>query len=77
MLTYQDQRRLAAQLAPPTPRNFATVIAVDTAGLTLQFDGETSAAQKKYKYNKSITFAEGDRVKVSKVSGTYIVEYPI
>nr|DAL24629.1 MAG TPA_asm: NfeD-like C-terminal, partner-binding [Caudoviricetes sp.] len=28
-------------------------------------------------YNKSITFKVGDRVKVAKISGTYIVEYPI
>ncbi len=77
MLTYQDQRRLAAELAPPTPRNFATVIAVAEDGLTLQFDGETEAAKKKYKYNKSITFTVGQRVKITKISGTYIAEYPI
>jgi len=77
MLTYQDQRRIEAELAPPEPHSFATVVSVAPAGLTLIFDGETVATNKLYKYNKSITFAVNDRVKVIKISGTYIVEYPI
>jgi len=77
MLSYQDQRRIDAELASPQPCSFATVTAVAPEGLSLWFDGETAAADKLYKYNKSITFAVNDRVKVIKISGTYIVEYPI
>lgn len=55
----------------------ATVGAVYSDGLTLIFDGQTEATTKRYKRNTAITFKAGQRVKVVKISGTYIVEYPI
>lgn len=55
----------------------ATVYSVASDGIRLKFDGETEARQKKYKFNKSASFSPGQRVKVAKVGGTYIVEYPI
>ena len=55
----------------------ATVGAVYDDGLTLVFDGQTEATQKRYKQNTAITFAAGQRVKVVKIAGTYIVEYPV
>lgn len=55
----------------------ATVGAVYDDGLTLIFDGQTEASQKHYKRNTAVTFSAGQRVKIVKMSGTYIVEYPI
>lgn len=52
----------------------ATVAAVYADGLTLIFDGETTASQKHYK--KLSTYfgpTAGDRVAVMKMSGTYVV----
>lgn len=56
---------------------FATVATKSTDGITLKFDGEATATTKKYKYNKSVSFSVGDRVKVLKYHGTYVVEYKI
>lgn len=55
--------------------NFATIGAVYEDGVTLLFDGQTDASEKHYKVNTSIQFAAGQRVKVIKDSGTYVVEY--
>lgn len=55
----------------------ATVGAVYDDGITLIFDGQTEATTKRYRRNLSVTFSPGQRVKVVKMSGTYIVEYPI
>lgn len=77
MLDYQTQKRLEQEKKPPEPCTFATVVSVQTEGLGLLFDGETEPSAKLYKYNKAITFQVGDRVKVTKVSGTYVVDYPI
>lgn len=58
-------------------RFFATVASVSTDGITLLFDGDATPSRKKYKYNRSVTFRVGDRVKLFPYAGTYIVEYPI
>ncbi len=55
----------------------ATVSSVSAAGITLKFDGDEQPTTKRYKYNTAIKFSVGQRVKVAKISGTYIVEYPI
>ena len=55
--------------------NFATVAGVFADGLTLIFDGEEEASEKRYKCNTSILFSIGDRVRIVKDSGTYVVEY--
>lgn len=55
----------------------ATVNAVYDDGLSLIFDGQTEASQKHYKRNTAVTFSAGQRVKIVKMSGTYIVEYPV
>lgn len=55
----------------------ATVGAKYTDGLSLIFDGQTEATAKHYKCNTSVTFSAGDRVKICRVSGTYIVEYVV
>lgn len=74
-ISYQNGRR--AQVEESCQIDFATVTTVAEDGLGLLFDGEREATTKKYRYNKSITFQLGDRVKVARVSGTYVVEYPI
>lgn len=58
------------------PENFlATVGAVYDDGLSLILEGQTEATTKHYKCNTSIKFAAGNRVKVARISGSYIVEY--
>lgn len=74
-ISYQNERRM--RIEDPSQINFATIMGVYDDGLQLKFDGEQEATSKKYKYNRSIAFRLGDRVKVSRVSGTYVVEYPI
>lgn len=53
----------------------ATVAGVYSDGVTLRIDG--SETKKHYLANASQSFSVGDRVKVAKISGTYIVEYKI
>ena len=55
----------------------ATVAEVTDDGLRLQFDGSDAATEKVYKCNASCMFVVGDRVKVTKHSGTYLVDYVI
>lgn len=55
----------------------ATVGAVYSDGLSLIFDGSTTASEKHYKCNTSISFKAGDRVKISKISGSYVVDYVV
>ena len=61
----------------PAAAKFATVVAVSGGKATLKFDGETAATQKGYKYNATLSLTAGDRVKVYKVSGTYVIEYKL
>jgi len=56
---------------------FATVASVSSDGVTLIFDGQTTPTTKKYKKNANALILKGQRVKVVKVCGTFIVEYPI
>ena len=58
-------------------RVFATVGAVYADGVTLIFDGEAEAAEKRYKCNTGVVFHAGDRVKICADSGTYVVEYVV
>ena len=54
----------------------ATIEKIYPDGVTLRFDtGDIS--QKRYKVNKSVQFHEGDRVRITEVGSSYIVEYPI
>ena len=55
----------------------ATVAEVTNDGLRLQFDGSDTATEKVYKCNASCVFAVNDRVKVTKYSGTYRIDYVI
>lgn len=44
-----------------------------TTGLTVRFDGESTASSKRFKCNTSISFASGNRVLCCKVGGTWVV----
>jgi len=57
--------------------HFATVGEVFEDGLTLIFDGQEEATEKRYKCNTSVVFHAGDRVKILKDSGTYVAEYVV
>lgn len=61
----------------PSDAQLATVDAVFKDGLTLIFDGQTTATKKHYKCNTSVAFQSGDRVKVARISGSYVVEYVV
>lgn len=56
---------------------FATVASVTASGITLQFDGEDEASSKPYRCNAAQRFLAGDRVKIHKDSGSYVVEYVV
>lgn len=76
-MIYQEQEALFLQKRRPVAAKFATVVAVSGGKATLKFDGETTATQKRYKYNAALSLEAGDRVKVNKVSGTYVIEYKL
>ena len=75
METYQEQRAIE----PRESKNaaFATVAGVHTDGVSLLFDGESTATSKHYKVNRSASFAVNDRVYIIKTGGTYIVAFPV
>lgn len=74
-INYQEEKR--GKSKPTNNPEFAVVTSVDNSGLQLMFDGEIYPTKKRYKFNSAYTFKVGDRVKVNKQSGSYIVEYPI
>ncbi len=55
----------------------ATVASVEATGVKIQIDGDDAAGDKVYRVNAQQMFAVGDRVKIAKNSGTYIVEYAL
>ena len=76
-MIYQEQETLFLQKRRPAAAKFATVVAVSGGKATLKFDGETAVTQKGYQYNAALSLTAGDRVKVNKVSGTYVIEYKL
>lgn len=68
---------LDTQGEQPIDARIATVGAVYEDGLSLIFDGQETATEKHYKCNTSVTFKAGDRVKVARISGSYVVEYVV
>ena len=57
--------------------SFATVEEVGASGITLILDGTEESGGKSYPCNAALLFRPGDRVKVHKDSGTYVVEFPL
>lgn len=74
---YQEQQRIDKKEAPEV--QIATIGSYNstTKTATLIFPGEVEPTTKAYKCNESIEFAAGMRVRIAKISGTYVVEYPI
>lgn len=73
--SYQDE--MDQRPAEIQPYSFATIGDVYEDGVSLIFPGEAAPSEKHYKVNTLGTYAAGQRVKVIKDSGTYIVEYPV
>lgn len=69
----------AESLAIPEPQDatFATIGAIYEDGVTLIFDGQEAPTEKHYKCNSFVVFQAGDRVRIIKDSGTYVVEYSV
>jgi len=57
-------------------RQIATILAVYSDGVTLTFGNGTSST-KHYKCNTSATLAVGDTVLLTKIGGTYVVDYKV
>lgn len=55
----------------------ATVTEVTSTGIKLQIDGEDEGGDKEYKCNADVKFQANDRVKVTKYSGSYVVEFVV
>lgn len=73
-----DEEVLVTEESEEAPEfQFATVGNVSTTGITLIFDGQEEPTEKEYRCNTVCPFSAGDRVKVCKDSGTYVVEYII
>ena len=72
---YQERRTLEKQ--SPMAAQFATVGAVYSNGITLKFDGESAASSRRWPYNSAVNFSAGQRVRVEKIGGTYVVAYPV
>lgn len=75
METYQDMAATDPQEAQDA--SFATIAAIYDDGVTLKFDGMDAPTEKRYQTNAFVVFKVGDRVRVIKDSGTYVVEYPV
>jgi hypothetical protein len=73
MIDYRETKQYESETEKTAAHCIAKVGTVSTDGLTLILPGQTTATTKKYLYNKSVTFATGDKVYIAKVSGTYIV----
>lgn len=73
MLTYQEKQLMMNQPVPS--RQIAEVGTVYDDGISLIFDGKES--EKHYLCNTNIAFSPGQKVRVEKIGGTYVVAYPI
>lgn len=55
----------------------ATIAEIGATGVKIVVDGDEEAGDKEYRVNCMQKFSVGDRVKICKNSGTYLVEYKI
>jgi len=75
--TYQEEVELLKESAPIKAHEFATIGDVYDDGVSLIFDDSGVESTKHYLSTFNMAFFAGDRVKVRKVSGTYVVEYAV
>lgn len=71
------QAKKRTEIKEPESDNFATIGSVYADGVTLYFDSVQAESVKHYKVNNSVVFRAGDRVRIIKDSGTYVVEYVV
>lgn len=57
--------------------SLATVAAVTANGVRIQIDGEDTAGVKEYQCNTAQAFSVGDRVKITDISGSFLIEYKV
>lgn len=74
--TYQEEQERLGKISLPD-MVYATVVSQDDNGLQLLFDGEDDASTKRYPYNLSGSYGEGQRVLSAKVNGKYVVLFPV
>lgn len=74
---YQEQQSIDKKEAPDVQIAIIGSYNSTTKTATLIFPGENEPTTKAYKCNESIEFSAGMRVRIAKISGTYVVEYPI
>ena len=55
----------------------ATVVSVGTTGVRLLIDGNEESGEKEYRANAGQLLKAGDRVKIKRISGSYVVEYVV
>lgn len=76
-----DELDLYAQeeTAPETTDDIelATVAAVGENGVTLLIDGNEESGTKEYRVNAAQLIQAGDRVKISRISGSYVVNFVV
>lgn len=72
---YQEQMEM--QEPEPINATFAKVIEVQSSGLIIQIEGEDNPREKPCKCNRFGVFHVGDRVRIIKDGGSYVVEYPV
>ena len=73
MIDYLKQKQIESELDFAKTHSIAKIGAVYSDGVSLIFAGQTEASQKHYPRNKAVTFNAGDKVLITKVSGTYVV----
>lgn len=74
---YQEKQQIKEEKTPDV--QIATIASYNATShtATIIFPGETEPTTKAYKCNESIEFSAGMRVRIAKISGTYVIEYPI
>ena len=74
-LIYQEEQEIREK--QPENASFATIAQVYEDGVTLLFGSEKTPSQKRYQVNSFAVFHQGDRVFLTKDSGTYVVLFPV
>lgn len=74
--SYQEQKKLEQESAEPQSAQTATIGHVYAEGVTLVWDDDGSESRKLYPVSRAVVFHAGDRVKLCRTAGTYLVEYP-
>ena len=74
-MIYQEEQEIREK--QPENASLATIAQVYEDGVTLLFGSEKTPSQKRYQVNSFAVFHQGDRVFLTKDSGTYVVLFPV